>query len=64
MDHPVFAGDIISVTARVKSARISNSKPDRGILLIEVRARNQNGQDVMAFHAASFVLIKPQELRI
>ena len=41
--HPVFHGDTIRVETEVKAARISRSKPDRGIVEFEHRAYNQHG---------------------
>lgn len=41
--HPVFHGDTIRVETTVISVRESKSKPDRGIVELEHRAYNQNG---------------------
>jgi len=40
--HPVFHGDTIRVESSVRSARASQSKPDRGVVEFEHRAYNQN----------------------
>ncbi|MEO3387523.1 MaoC family dehydratase [Mesorhizobium sp. CAU 1741] len=41
--HPVFHGDTIRVETEIRSIRESKSKPDRGIVEMEHRAFNQNG---------------------
>lgn len=41
--HPVFHGDTIRVETEVKAARVSRSKPDRGVVEFEHRAYNQDG---------------------
>lgn len=41
--HPVFHGDTIRVETEVKTARVSRSKPDRGVVEFEHRAYNQDG---------------------
>jgi acyl dehydratase len=42
--HPVFHGDTINVETQIVSVRASKSKPDRGVVEMEHRAYNQNGQ--------------------
>jgi acyl dehydratase len=54
LDHlrwlkPVRPGDTLSVTAEVKTMRVSTSKPDRGILHMDYVTSNQNGEPVMSF---------------
>ncbi len=44
---PVFAGDILSVNARVKSVRISQSRPGLGIVEFEFTLSNQHGERKM-----------------
>jgi acyl dehydratase len=41
--HPVFHGDTIRVETEIRSIRESKSKPDRGVVEMEHRAYNQNG---------------------
>jgi len=45
--HPVFHGDTIRVETEIVSVRESRSKPDRGVVEMQHRAFNQNG-DVVA----------------
>jgi acyl dehydratase len=44
---PVRPGDVLRVRARVVDARVSQSKPDRGMLTFEIDVLNQNGEVVM-----------------
>ena len=44
---PVRPGDVLTGTATVLSARISNSKPDLGLVTMEYKAQNQNGETVI-----------------
>ena len=43
---PVFAGDVLSAISRVAGARLSQSKPDRGIVTSDVVIDNQQSQTV------------------
>ncbi len=40
---PLFHGDTINVETKIVAVRASNSKPDRGIVTLEHRAFNQEG---------------------
>src|ERR671916_1734799 len=46
-DKPVFPGDRVSVRVKVLDARISQSKPDRGIIRSFVEVLNQKGDVAM-----------------
>ena len=46
-DGPVFQGDTIYGESEVLEVRESKSKPDRGIVYIESRGFNQNGEKVL-----------------
>ena len=48
-DGPVFNGDTIYSESEVLDVRESRSKPDRGIVYVETRAYNQNGDKVLTF---------------
>jgi len=43
---------------RVEDARVSKSKPDRGVVSTYVETLNQAGVVVMTFKAANFVLTR------
>ena len=48
-DAPVFAGDTIYAESEVWEVRESASKPDRGIVAIETRVRNQRNERVLTY---------------
>ncbi len=48
-DGPVFIGDTIHARTEILEARESKSKPDRGIVHVETKAFNQNGDPVLTF---------------
>ena len=56
---PVRAGDIISGQATVEEARLSVSKPDRGILTAGVRLWNQRDIDVLTMRTRAFLRVRP-----
>ena len=43
---PIFIGDTVTATLRVAEKRPSQSKPDRGVVTLELELRNQDGQVV------------------
>lgn len=45
---PIFIGDTVTLHATVLSARVSQSKPDRGILVRRMDLKNQNGEIVQS----------------
>ncbi len=49
VDHvrPVFNGDTIYSETEVLEKKESSSKPDRGIVYVETKAHNQNGEQVL-----------------
>ncbi|HLS98504.1 MAG: MaoC family dehydratase [Porticoccaceae bacterium] len=53
--RPVRPGDRLRVRVAVEEARRSRSKPDRGVVIAGVEARNQHGEPVMTFRATLFV---------
>jgi acyl dehydratase len=46
---PVFIGDTLYAESAVLSIRRSESKPDRGVLYVETRGINQDGETVIRF---------------
>ena len=46
-DGPVFQGDTIYAASEILEVRESRSKPDRGIVYMESRAMNQDGDKVL-----------------
>ena len=58
---PVRAGDMISGEAIVEEARLSVSKPDRGILTTGVRLWNQQEVDVLRLRTHAFIKVCPHD---
>lgn len=54
--NPVFAGDTISVETEVMETRLSESKPDRGIVRLRHLGRNQKGEVVVEVERAVMFL--------
>lgn len=52
---PVFAGDTVSYAVEVTELRVSQSRPDRGIVNMLGTGINQDGVRVISFHSATFV---------
>jgi acyl dehydratase len=54
-EKPVFPGDRLSVRVTVLEARVSQSKPDRGIIRSSVEVLNQQGDVAMSLEMVNFV---------
>ncbi len=54
-EKAVFPGDRLSVKVAVLEARISQSKPDRGIIRSFVQVLNQKGEVAMSLEMVNFV---------
>lgn len=54
-DKPVFPGDELSVRVTVLEARVSQSKPDRGIIRSFVEVLNQKPEVAMSLKMVNFV---------
>jgi acyl dehydratase len=52
---PVLAGDTISFGGEVESRRISDSRPEWGILQVRNRGTNQRGELAFSFLGTAFV---------
>lgn len=59
--HPVFAGDTLTAETEVIGVRASRSKPDRGIVEFEHRARNQRGELLITCRRAGMMMRRPAE---
>jgi acyl dehydratase len=59
--RPVRPGDTLHVRAAVLEARLSRSKPDRGIVRTMLEVTNQDGDIVMTAIATNFVLARHAE---
>jgi 3-hydroxybutyryl-CoA dehydratase len=56
---PVYAGDTVQVEYRVASKRESRSRPDRGIVALDVRMTNQDGVEVQVGQDVSLIARRP-----
>jgi acyl dehydratase len=56
---PVRPGDELAIRATVIDARVSRSKPDRGVVRTLLEAINQNDVVVLSMTATNFVLRAP-----
>ena len=52
---PVMAGDTISARATIVGLRRSNSRPDRGIMTMDLLVTNQKSEEVMTMTLANLV---------
>lgn len=59
---PVFIGDTLYAETVVLEKRESASKPDRGIVYVETRGRNQRGETVLEFRRR--VLVPKREFAL
>lgn len=54
-DKPVRPGDVLSIRVTILETRLSNSKPDRGIVRSFVEVLNQNREVVMSLKMVNLV---------
>jgi acyl dehydratase len=59
--RPVRPGDTLSVRVTVTDARLSRSRPDRGLVHSLVETLNQHGDVVMSFRPMNFVRARHPE---
>ncbi|SEI13461.1 MaoC family dehydratase [Paracoccus alkenifer] len=57
--HPVGPGDRLWLRVEVLSARVSKSKPDRGIVSFRMEGENQDGVTVYSCVATGIYLCRP-----
>jgi acyl dehydratase len=57
--RPVRPGDTLHVRGRVLEARLSRSRPDRGIIRTRMEATNQDGQTAMTMEGINLVRVRP-----
>jgi acyl dehydratase len=55
---PVRPGDRLTVDVEVVEARVSRSKPDRGIVRTRIQVTNQSGAAVLRMLAANLILTR------
>jgi acyl dehydratase len=57
--RPVRPGDRLSLRTTVRSARVSRSKPDRGLVHTGIEVLNQHGETVLTMTAMNLLLRRP-----
>lgn len=57
---PVFIGDTVTAALRVADKRESKSKPDRGVVTLDIELRNQRGETVQKGQNRLMVLRRPR----
>lgn len=57
---PVFAGDELRLRTEIVDKRLSQSKPDRGIVTTQMSLLNQEGSVVTEYKILTMVLCRPQ----
>ena len=60
IERPLFAGDTIHVEVEVLEARLSRSRPGRGILRTRNRVVNQNGETVLVYTPVRMIKCRPE----
>jgi acyl dehydratase len=58
--RPVYAGDTISYRSEVVELRVSDSRPDWGLMSLRNSGTNQNGQAVLSFVSTVFIQRRPE----
>lgn len=54
--RPVRCGDSLSLRETVQDARVTRSRPDRGLVTTGIEVLNQHGQTVLTMSALNLVL--------
>lgn len=57
--RPVFPGDRLRVRTSILKRRISESKPDRGIVNFLIETLNQKDEVVLSYKSIDFVKVRP-----
>ncbi|MEV6902358.1 MaoC family dehydratase [Amycolatopsis sp. NPDC051372] len=58
--RPVRPGDKLHLRATIEDARLSKSKPDRGLLRTHIELFNADDEVVMSAHAINFMAVRPK----
>ena len=61
MHRPVYAGDTLRSLSIVEAARLSKSKPDRGIVTYNTQLLNQNDELVFSIKASKLMATDPSK---
>jgi acyl dehydratase len=58
---PVFPGDTLQLSGEVLEVRLSQSKPDRGVITSRYEMRNQKNEIVLTMQAKGMYARRPQQ---
>jgi acyl dehydratase len=58
--RPVYAGDTVSYACEVIETRVSQSRPQWGLMTVRNSGTNQNGEPVMSFISSVFIERRPE----
>ena len=56
---PTFHGDTVYAESEILEVRESNSRPDRGLVYIETRGRNQRDEQILTMRRTFLVPKRP-----
>jgi acyl dehydratase len=59
--RPVRPGDSLSIRTTVQQARVSRSKPDRGLVHTRIEVLNQRDEPVLTMTAMNILLRRPEQ---
>ncbi|MGW2517912.1 MaoC family dehydratase [Streptomyces sp. NPDC001617] len=62
--RPVRPGDTLSLRTTVRSARVSRTKPDRGLLHTGIEVLDQHGEPVLTMTAMNILLRRPDRVLV
>jgi acyl dehydratase len=62
MHKPVYAGDTLRCISVIDTARVSRSKPDRGIVIYHTHLVNQHNERVFSIKASTLMARDPAKL--
>lgn len=58
---PVYLGDTLTAQYIIKSKRVSEKRPEVGIIYGEAKMFNQNGEQVFSMEGTGFIRVRPKE---
>ena len=62
--RPVRPGDTLSLRTTVRSARVSRTKPDRGLVHTGIEVLDQHGEPVLTMTAMNILLRRPDRVLV
>ena len=62
--RPVYPGDVLSLEVEVTAKRRSKSRPDLGLMEVQQRTLNQNGEEVMRLTSTGMIRVRNPEVPV